>query len=66
MTGLKASVQFLGENKLWCNHCRKIVKGLIKCPTIQALFKNRTNIVVCIWVSVIIVAVNCLLKLTGL
>ena len=46
MTGLKTSVQLLGENKLWFNI--KITKGHLKCPTIIAHFRNRTNIVVCI------------------
>ena len=46
MTGLKTSVQLLGGNKLWFN--RKIAKGQLKCPSILAHFRNRTNIVVCI------------------
>ena len=61
MTGLKTSVQLLGENKLWFN--RKIAKNKLKCPTNLAHFRNRTNIVVCMLVSVIIAAVHHLLKL---
>ena len=44
MTGLKTTVQLLGEN----NHFKKIAKELLKRPTILANFINRRNIVVCI------------------
>ena len=42
MTNLKltVSLQLLGENKLWSNHCRNIAKGLLKCPAILAYFRN--------------------------